>query len=65
MRRRDQAKSGGSQGSKESHDQTEALLQEAVDLFDDTLPSLEAATEAMQTTLNDVLDLQHIESGRL
>jgi len=40
-------------------------LEDAVETFDETLPSLEAAAEAMQTTLNDVLDLQHIETGKL
>ena len=37
---------------------------QAADLLKETLPSLEAAAESMQTTLNDILDLQSIESGR-
>ena len=54
-----------STGHDDSDVAVQCHLEDAVETFDETLPSLEAAAEAMQTTLNDVLDLQHIETGKL
>jgi len=64
-KRRSIERAGATRGTSPSlvHDESTALLEQAELVFDETLPSLHAATEAMQTTLNDVLDLQHIESG--
>jgi len=63
----DEGKGTGGAGANGSgtHDlEPEHDLVEAVKTLEETLPSLEAAAESMQTTLNDILDLQSIESGR-